>query len=103
MTDPFLTRPPPDVPFASAHNACVHVFTSHHDPATHRGRWQPVCFAIHNQMPLWYVDAHRKEAGAIDAIHRAHDGFPVAPVSVFETISRGNCCAHDFANITLLN
>lgn len=66
-TGPFLARPPPNVPFASAHNARVHVFTLHHDPAvTERGRWQPACFVMHNQTLMQYVDVYREEAGAAD-------------------------------------
>ncbi len=67
-TGPFLARPPPDVPFASAHDARVHVFTLHHDLATHRGQWQPTCFVMHNQTLMQYVDAYRerKDAGAVD-------------------------------------
>jgi hypothetical protein len=63
-TGPFLAYPPPDVPFASARNARVHVFTLHHDPVTQRGRWQPACFVMHNQTLMHYVDAYREEAGA---------------------------------------
>jgi hypothetical protein len=60
MTGLFLARSLPDVPFASAHNARVHVSTLRHDLATHRGRCnlQPVCFVMHNQMLMEYVDAH---------------------------------------------
>jgi hypothetical protein len=67
-TGPFLARPPPGAPFASAHNARVHVFTLHHDLAMHRGRWQPACLVIHNQTLMQYVGAHRerKETGAVD-------------------------------------
>jgi hypothetical protein len=65
-TGPFLARLPPDVPFAAAHNASVHVFTLHHDPATDRVRWQPACFVVHNQTLMQYVDAYREEAGAAD-------------------------------------
>jgi hypothetical protein len=59
-TGPFLARPPPDVPFASAHDARVHVFTLHHNPVTDRGQWQPTCFVMHNQALMQYVDAHRE-------------------------------------------
>jgi len=67
-TGPFLARPLPGVPFASAHNARVHVFTLHHSLDMHRVRWQPACFVMHNQTLMQYVDAHRerKEAGAVD-------------------------------------
>jgi hypothetical protein len=36
-----------------------------------------------------------------DAIFRACDGFPVAPVSVLESISRGPCCAHAYHLVNL--
>ena len=65
-TSPFLACPPPDVPFASAHDARFHVFTLHHDPAMQRGPWQPACFMIHNQTLMQYVDAHREIKEAVD-------------------------------------
>jgi hypothetical protein len=65
-TGPFLARPPADVPFATARNARVHVFTLHHDPSAHRGRWQPACFVVHNQTLIQYVDVYREGVGAAD-------------------------------------
>jgi len=65
-TGPFLACPPADVPFTPARNARAHVFTLHHDPAAHRGRWQPACFVVHNRTLIQYVDAYREEVGAAD-------------------------------------
>jgi hypothetical protein len=70
-TGPFLARPPP---FASAPNACVHVFTYHHDQLAERGRWQPSCFVMHNQALMQYVDACREEAGAAADVPRKEWG-----------------------------
>ena len=65
-TGPFLACPPADVPFTTAPNARAHVFTLHHDPAVHRGRWQPACFVVHNRTLIQYVDAYQEGAGAAD-------------------------------------
>jgi hypothetical protein len=66
-TGPFLARPPADVPFATARDVRVHVFTLHHDPAAHRGgRWQPACFVVHNRTLMRYVDGYSEEVGAAD-------------------------------------
>ncbi|KAH9961881.1 hypothetical protein BC827DRAFT_1383685 [Russula dissimulans] len=65
-TGPFLAWPPANAPFASARNARVHVFTLHHDPVGHRGRWQPACFVVHNRTLMQYVEAYEEEAGAAD-------------------------------------
>ena len=65
-TGPFLTCPPADVPFASARNVRVHVFTLHHDLTMHRGRWQPACFIVHNRTLIHYVDAYKEDVGAAD-------------------------------------
>jgi hypothetical protein len=65
-TGPFLACPPADVPFTSARNVRVHVFTLHHDPAVHRGRWQPACFVVHNRTLIQYVDAYKEDVGAVD-------------------------------------
>jgi hypothetical protein len=63
---PFLACPPANVPFASARDARVHVFTLHHDPAAQRGRWQPSCFVVHNRTLMQYVDDYKEEVGAVD-------------------------------------
>jgi len=68
VTGPFLARPPADVPFAAARNARVHVFTLHHDPAAHRGRWQPACFVVLNRTLIQYVDDYREEVGTADVL-----------------------------------
>ena len=67
-TGPFLARPPPGVPFASARNARVHVFTLRHSLELHRVRRQPACFVMHNKTLMQYVYAYRerKEGGAVD-------------------------------------
>lgn len=67
-TGPFLARPPPDVPFASAPNARVHVFTLHHEPLPlpDRQRWRPACFVVHNQTFMQYVDSYQEGAVAAD-------------------------------------
>ncbi|KAI0263627.1 hypothetical protein BC834DRAFT_304707 [Gloeopeniophorella convolvens] len=61
-TGPFLAGPPAGAPFAAARGARVHVFTLHHDPAAHRGRWQPACIVVHNHTLMRYVEAF--DAGA---------------------------------------
>ena len=65
-TSPSLAFPPTDVPFATVRNARAHVSTLHHDPAVHRGRWQPACFVVHNRMLIQYVDVYREEVSAVD-------------------------------------
>ena len=57
-TGPFLARPPAGSPFSLARTARVHVFTLHHDPGAHRGRWQPACFVVHNRTLMRYVYAY---------------------------------------------
>lgn len=64
-TGPFLARPPAGSPFSFARTARVHVFTLHHDPSVHRGRWQPACFVVHNRTLMRYVGLYR-EGGATD-------------------------------------
>lgn len=64
-TGPFLASPPVGSPFSFARTTRVHVFTLHHDPGAHRGRWQPACFVVHNLTLMRYVDAYR-EGTAVD-------------------------------------
>ncbi|KAH9024628.1 hypothetical protein EDB85DRAFT_2150360 [Lactarius pseudohatsudake] len=62
-----LPRASTGSPFSFARTARVHVFTLHHDPGAHRGRWQPVCFVMHNRTLMRYVEAYRDDgAGAMD-------------------------------------
>jgi hypothetical protein len=68
MTGPFLARPPADVPFAAARDARAHVFTLHHDPAPHRGRWQPACFVVLNRTLIRFVDDYQEETGAAEVL-----------------------------------
>jgi len=65
-TSPFRACPPADVPCAAARNARAHVFTFRHDPAAHRGRWQPAFFVMHNHTLIRYVDRYREGEGAAD-------------------------------------
>ncbi|KAH9030571.1 hypothetical protein EDB83DRAFT_2319304 [Lactarius deliciosus] len=64
---PFLARPPTGSPLSFARTARVHVFTLHHDPGAHRGRWQLACFVMHNRTLMRYVEAYRDDgASAMD-------------------------------------
>lgn len=65
-TGPFLARPPAGSPFSFARTARVHVFTLHHDPGAHRGRWQPACFVVHNRTLMRYVETYVGVGGAVD-------------------------------------
>jgi hypothetical protein len=65
-TGPFLACLPADVPFPPAPNVRVHAFTLHHEPVAHRGRWQPVCFVVHNQTLIQYADSYQEDVGAAD-------------------------------------
>ncbi|KAH8985373.1 hypothetical protein EDB92DRAFT_1802543 [Lactarius akahatsu] len=66
-TGPFLARPPAGSPFSFSRTARVHVFTMHHDPGAHRGRWQPACFVVHNRTLMRYVETYRDDgSGAVD-------------------------------------
>ncbi|KAH8991386.1 hypothetical protein EDB86DRAFT_1599046 [Lactarius hatsudake] len=66
-TGPFLARPPTGSPFSFARTARVHVFTLHHDPGAHRGRWRPTCFVMRNRTLMRYVEAYRDDgASAMD-------------------------------------
>ncbi|KAH9018313.1 hypothetical protein EDB84DRAFT_1276248 [Lactarius hengduanensis] len=66
-TGPFLARPPAGSPFSFSRTARVHVFTVRHDPGAHRGRWQPVCFVVHNRTLMRYVETYRDDGGgAVD-------------------------------------
>ena len=66
-TGPFLARPPAGSPFSFERAARVHVFTLHHDPGAHRGRWQPACFVVHNRTLMRYVEAYWEDgADAVD-------------------------------------
>ena len=67
-TGPFLAYPPPGVPFASAREARVHVFTLHHEQEENdnRDHWLPYCFVMHNQALMQYVHTYREEKGAVD-------------------------------------
>lgn len=66
-TGPFLARAPAGSPFSFARTARVHVFTLHHDPGAHRGRWQPACFVVHNRTLMRYVEAYREGGGGSGA------------------------------------
>ncbi|KAH9031019.1 hypothetical protein EDB85DRAFT_2146365 [Lactarius pseudohatsudake] len=66
-TGPFLARPPAGSPFSFSRTARIHVFTMHHDPGAHRGRWQPACFVMHNRTLMRYVETYRDDgSGAVD-------------------------------------
>ncbi len=65
-TGPFLARPPAGSPFSLARTSRVHVFTLHHNPGAHRGRWQPACFVVHNRTLMRYVEGYDEEDGAVD-------------------------------------
>ncbi|KAH9172424.1 hypothetical protein EDB89DRAFT_1965167 [Lactarius sanguifluus] len=66
-TGPFLARPPAGSPFSFSRTARVHVFTLHHDPGAHRGRWQPACFVVHNRTLMRYVETYHDDGnGAMD-------------------------------------
>ncbi|KAH8985235.1 hypothetical protein EDB86DRAFT_3246446 [Lactarius hatsudake] len=66
-TGPFLTRPPTGSPFSFVRTARVHVFTLHHDPGAHWGRWRPTCFVMCNWTLMRYVEAYRDDgASAMD-------------------------------------
>ncbi|KAH8991383.1 hypothetical protein EDB86DRAFT_2935103 [Lactarius hatsudake] len=60
-TGPFLARPPAGSPFSFSRTARVHVFTLHHDPGAHRGRWQPACFVVHNRTLMRYVETYQDD------------------------------------------
>ncbi|KAH8985237.1 hypothetical protein EDB86DRAFT_2959643 [Lactarius hatsudake] len=64
-TGPFLARPPAGSPFSFSRTARVHVFTLHHDPGAHRGRWQPACFVVHNRTLMRYVETYQDD-GPVD-------------------------------------
>ncbi|KAH8985219.1 hypothetical protein EDB86DRAFT_3083757 [Lactarius hatsudake] len=66
-TGPFLARPPAGSPFSFSRTARVHVFTLHHDPGAHRGRWQPACFVVHSRTLMRYVETYQDDgSGAVD-------------------------------------
>lgn len=53
-TSPFLARPPAQVPFATAYDACTQVFTLSHDPTAH------------NQTLIRHLDGHQEEVGTVN-------------------------------------